>query len=461
MQYTDTTKVRTVEAQTCHTPMVYVPPVLDNLSPPGWQFGNVGYTSLFERKLDNGDGSRSAWKSWEHYRASSNLAGPGGVRVTATGFGRYPTSQFFSGDCSIPCVFVSNVYGGPGSTNYGLAKYYDPREDGGFIPPPKNLDELEVMAYHAMAPTIKPSLSIINSIIELKDMKTLKGTVENVSSLFSKLARLGKSKDTLRSLLRSSSDVYLQHMFNLRPLVSDVQDIFTALSRTERRMNDLMSRAGRPQCAHFTRAFAEYENTSESTEPELISTTSEPLWASAGNFGYGFAFSRSVERSVFYRPTVFHAQLEYAFSYSQLQLEHARVLSFLDAFGVNLNPAIIWNAIPYSFIVDWVFGVSRYLNESRIGNMDPTIHIQRYLWSVSRYRMIDVKNRIRFATSSSGNLGTPQVVTLPVMTETAYRRQVSSPKVALLRASGLTLVESSLAAALVTSRKSRKRPRSG
>jgi hypothetical protein len=37
------------------------------------------------------------------------------------------------------------------------------------------------------------------------------------------------------------------------------------------------------------------------------------------------------------------------------------VYAHLDNLGVRLDPAIVWNAIPFSFVVDWVVDVSGFL----------------------------------------------------------------------------------------------------
>jgi hypothetical protein len=38
-----------------------------------------------------------------------------------------------------------------------------------------------------------------------------------------------------------------------------------------------------------------------------------------------------------------------------------KVYSLLDTLGVRLDPAIIWNAIPFSFVIDWIVDVSSFL----------------------------------------------------------------------------------------------------
>lgn len=133
------------------------------------------------------------------------------------------------------------------------------------------------------------------------------------------------------------------------------------------------------------------------------------------------------------------------------------MLAYLDAFGVNLNPAIIWNAIPWSFVVDWLLGVSRWLDNNKIAFMEPQINIHRYLWSISRRRTILVQRRTAcLPKAGATNKVLSDVVPLPKVTETAYRRDISLPSASSIISSGLSLGEFSLAAALVVSRRSRR-----
>ncbi len=145
---------------------------------------------------------------------------------------------------------------------------------------------------------------------------------------------------------------------------------------------------------------------------------------------------------------MFHAQIEYNYNYTQYQVEHARLLGYLDALGVNLNPSIIWNALPWTFVVDWVLSIGQYLDDFKVENMRPQINIRRYLWSVSRGRVITVHRAVRLKLTDEQFW-----IPLPTVRQTAYRRQVSGVSSSSILSSGLTLKEVSLGAALVIVRK--------
>lgn len=425
------------------------------------------YNTLFEASIDNSAGSKSDWKSWQHYKSVS--AAPGGTGIPSNmdyGWVKYPI-----GLCYGPYAYYSGEFGEAGRLNSGLPAFYDYKSDSDFVPLPDGYEAMVATALKSLLPLIKPELSIINSIIELKDFKSLavsqlkarsltglldkktRGKILSGWSDMLPLFRTSSRKATLSELVRRSAGDFLQWKFAFAPLISDIGSVYAALRRTERRLNDFITRAGRVQRRHFGFHWNEFVDAA----PTTVTTGTGGSYTHGGWWYTPSLISAEVEytRYTYTSPTTFHAEIEYNYNYTQYQAEHARLLAYLDAFGLNFNPAIIWNAIPWSFVVDWVFGVSKYLNEQRVGNMDPLINIRRFLWSVSRQRQIIVNRKIRIDTDRFGTKGPWITVPLPVVTETAYRRVSGIPSSSSIQSSGLNLNEFSLASALVLARRRR------
>jgi len=239
----------------------------------------------------------------------------------------------------------------------------------------------------------------------------------------------------------------LQVQFNIKPLISDIRGIYAALSRTERRINDLVTREGTPQHRHFTWKWLEYPNGSED------SAESWPVSPTDLQNQYTSCY---LTRQTRYDSSVFHVLIEFNYNYSQYQREHSRLLSLLDALGVNFNPSIVWNAIPWSFVVDWVIGVNRWLDQFTVGHMDPQINIRRCMWSIKRTRTLDMS---KHSASVYPVVFDPpeRHASMPRVTETSYRRATFMPGVSSIELSGLTMKEVTLGAALVMSRSRRRR----
>jgi len=344
------------------------------------------------------------------------------------------------------------------ATTATLTPLYVSRDDGGFIPEPLDLEQLVVRSLRSMLPLVKSELSILNSLYELKDFKTMPRTFAKVLAVFRDI--LPSQKARLIRSSRAAADVYLQEEFNIKPMQSDIEDICVLLSRTQGRINDLMSRAGRTQVKHFSYTWQELPDNSKVTS--TISGTGVFGWHSfwqTGTFNAGRRSNVRNDWEVRCAPTRFHAMMQYNYQYSHLQAEYAQLLGFLDAFGVNLNLAIIWNAIPWSFVVDWLIGVSRWLNSFKVSLLEPQINVLQYLWSIRRERQISMRTHFEAKCGSYVIPGaTEQSIRRPTLTQTAYRRQVGLPDASSFTTSGLSLKEFSLGAALAISyRKGRKR----
>jgi hypothetical protein len=420
----------------------YVHPSGNYPPSPTFSENHSAFSELFEESVVNDEGSRHLWKTWEHYKRAT-------VRIPAF----YKETVYYNGNTAQPFVSVCDAspivgnysdFGASGVPTVGLDSWYSKRPDGGFINPPQDLDQLVSRALRSMMPQVKAELSLLNSLIELKDFKTLPRTIASVGKF---VVKTGK---TLRQLLRAGSDVYLQQQFNILPLLSDISGLSAALSRTEKRVNDLVSRQGRVQTRHFMAHLEPGSVRYDSSSIKSVSTSSRFVGLTES---WGGQQRVRFDRTVVSDTTLFHAEVQYNYNYTEYQIAHAQLLGLLDALGVNLNPAIIWNALPWSFVVDWVVGVSQWLDRYKVSNMNPVVNILQFLWSVSRRRTIVISMK-GLPSNPAHSYSQEQPVQSTV--EVAYRRQVGMPTGSSIESSGLSPREFSLGAALVLSRKRRR-----
>jgi len=418
-----------------------------------------GYTRYYEEVSPDEEGPRSQWKNFQHYKLDSSSFVPSGYNyLTSTAYVSNSLGTLAQGVVEDPFFgYDATQYGKGGLYNKDLIPMYVEGSDGSFVPPPDDLIAIKDASLASMLPIIKSNLSIVNSILELRDFSSLPRTIKTLSSLPAfkilpevrqrfRLAYRGWTK-SLRQWNRAAADTYLQASFNVLPLLSDISGIYSALKRTERRINDFITRSGKTRHSHYRKLLAESPLT---VRDEFPPAAVQPLY----NGGLQLASSLQTQRFVYSDPTTFHAEIEYNYNYTRYQVEHARLLSLLDAVGANLNPAIIWNAIPWSFVVDWVFGVSQWLSKQRIGFMDPQINIHRYLWSVKRSRRIVVQRQITsFINGVTLETSKSPWIPLPSTNESAYRRSVGIPEASSIISSGLNVREFSLGAALVLARR--------
>jgi len=414
------------------------------------------YPAYVERNewiTPNSKGSRKLWKPFQHYCLASGKPSNGGVRIP---FSSYAWSNGFNhfgfGESSNPYAFYNDAFGPPGELNKGLPQYYaiGAAQDGGnLIPPPADLNNWLFQALKSWIPTIKPELLSINSLIELKDWKTVPKTIMNIKEALAK----GLSMYRHYRRARAAADVYLQTKFNIQPLISDIAGIYRAMSQTEQKLRKLLSEQGRVRKAHFTKRFVEYPDVSDDSASGYKSSPYP------GEDNGPFIGDEFDERHVYNDPSVFHAEIRYSYYYADCQIAHARLLGILDSLGINFNAAIIWNAIPWSFVVDWLVNVSSFLSDYRLGNMDPAVCVHEFCWSIKRHRRIFVQRRMIAYKDIYHTVWRQAVVPLPLVEESSYRRELCSvmDAVSSFRTSGLNSTELSLIGALGLTRKHRHR----
>jgi hypothetical protein len=373
---------------------------------------------------------------------------------------------------------LRTTWGPLGAHILGHQPLTEVQADGGFVPKPTNLGWLLDQAFLNMLPTIKTEVSSINSIIELKDFASLPRTIANVLSFTKKLSLSAKkritslggdsslgsirrsfSKDhgpTLREATNQTADVYLQSQFNVLPFISDVCGFRDALLALHKKVNRLLSGQGKRQIRHYNRRInllTPADSTVQESSVYRLNGHEQFVGQTPGSFPgiefqpYTTWFAR---RWISGHQGRFHAQIEYDYSYNSFQIEYATILTFLDMIGVNLNPAILWNAIPWSFAVDWVLGLGRWLDQRKSMNMEPKVNIRRFLWSWDVRRQTELE--LVCFNQPAVEAHWPPPVALPPCLERCYRRDVGVPTYNSQITSGLDSHELSLSAALLVPR---------
>jgi len=447
------------------------PPIADKI---GTSYTQPPVRRLYSKLRSDPVWSAGKWKDCQHYSCvfspdrSPKTVGWPCVLKSATDIGHYPGSVApyelaYSG-------LAFSTYGPLGNHLTGLPVLLQDDVDGdGFVPKPPALDSYITASLRAMMPGIKGELSLVNSLIELKDFRSLPRTLLRLKdfalrlgSSITKRPKLKASAKAIRSRYSSdhptmseslgvASDAYLQTQFNILPLLSDIAGFTSAIKRTRARVNDLLVRQGKRQVKHFKLLVP----MNQATE-----VSGEALYQLHGGQFDGYVGNTSVQTGAYASPACsfkcvremipdqyaeFHAQVEYNFWFTRFQTENAQWLGLLDALGVNLNPSIIWNAIPWTFVVDWVVDISRWLDQRKMLNLEPAVNISRYMWSWKYSRT----TRLRITANTELNPTFLGYVYLPDLKETIYRRELHLPtQNSFLTGSGLSSRELSLGVAL-------------
>jgi len=234
-----------------------------------------------------------------------------------------------------------------------------------------------------MQPRFEGEVQMLNFLFELKDFKDIAKALYRFRSLTEIKSRLLHLKNAVRSLptnirkrTASVSDVLsltkdaavkstvvaaelrLAHSFALMPLIRDVGNILFQAGQIVREVQSQFQQQGDElQVRHYS-------------ETEVVRNTLVPgslngYWKSVGIF----------------EDRKFTATLEYGYKYTMREQSDA----FMRYWGLQLTPEAIWNAIPFSFLVDYFYKVGDSIHTMSV---DPNVKLMpsQYCESIlSRY----------------------------------------------------------------------------
>lgn len=315
---------------------------------------------------------------------------------------------------------------------------------------------LSSTALNNMLPSLSGDNSLVNFVLELKDFKQvvryLSGNVSKKLTALNALTGIRKGDKTLQRL----SKMYLSYSFGWRPLYRDLVSFFESITGFQRRLEELIKRANTPQQRYWGTWVA---GTEQSTVTHSSSGGSnEGLGAAGAGVGQQRVRARTILRET--QGVRFHATLRYAYPLPpELTAVGGRLKAFLDVLGVNGNPAILWNAIPFTFIVDWLVNVSGYLERLRVDNIHFVTEIRDFCASAKYSRIVEYQHQNVYSTYSDS----PVMVTEPwkatdSCVKTYYERKIGLPNyLTSLQTSGLNPREFSLTAALLGANINRRR----
>lgn len=204
-----------------------------------------------------------------------------------------------------------------------------------------NLDQLNAEAYLTMKPSLSSGFSLTNFLIELAEFKTM-------FKLF----------DRSKSLLRNTAGAYLNWQFGWKLFIKDLNEIYGKLSNMEKLLRDYKSKQGVVLVRHFKKS--------------LETTSGEEKVATGVDIECVTKWKRK---------TTFHATMRYSYTIPNIDQEYAEIKAYMDVLGLRLDASIVWEAIPFSFVVDWFLSVGDYLNSKKVDYLESKVTILDYCCS--------------------------------------------------------------------------------
>lgn len=194
-------------------------------------------------------------------------------------------------------------------------------------------------AIEAVTPTMESGFSLPNFLAEIGELKGL--------------AKWWSRGDGFRANFRNNS---LQYSFGLIPTISDVRTCYEGLKTLLPRMAALKEGAGQRHVRHYSE--------------ELSVDQRKDRVVPGGITGY------VADR--YTGDAKYTATIEYTYQFPNADKTDTLFRGFLDSIGMQLDAYTVWEAIPYSFVVDWFFNVGEFLKQSRQRWIDIEIDVLHF-----------------------------------------------------------------------------------
>lgn len=187
-------------------------------------------------------------------------------------------------------------------------------------------------AYNAFNSQVPTTVSLPNFLYELKDMK---GMIPSINR---------------KSLSKTASNNLLAFEFGVKPFISDIKNIVNMADSVSKRLKHLI--AYQRKTSHLT-----FERDVKSDEDYSFFRNIESIdnHYVAGNVN-GLVFKRISGSTHFQVGASLYQDLQ------DLEDANSQLKALLATGGFNHPARVVWNAIPYSFVVDWFFSVGKLLD---------------------------------------------------------------------------------------------------
>ncbi|DAD51880.1 TPA_asm: maturation protein, partial [ssRNA phage Gerhypos.1_24] len=258
-------------------------------------------------------------------------------------------------------------------------------------------------AFEALIPQIPQEVSLPNFLYELRELADLIPKIED-------------------SLIKSAAGGYLTYSFGYAPLIGDLRKLANLAETVAARLQYLRDTWGRETRLSF-------ESTWETTAPDTV----------VYNFGEVYTYRRLSFKGIFRAGGYLFHMLE------DLDSKIGTLRGLVGALGFNNPLGVLWEAIPFSFVVDWF---------TRIGNAISRSAVQPFVgpWELRRVSHSYHMSGTWSYTVTFPNGYSPTKWEVAAGSYDAYQREVGLPVPAsLIDTEGLTSNQQTLATALIAS----------
>jgi hypothetical protein len=161
----------------------------------------------------------------------------------------------------------------------------------------------------------------------------------------------------LRKMATTLSWVNLAWQFAIRPTLEDAKSIGEIIDQTKKQLSELIRQGDKMQRRHYKRPC------------DILTLPSRSLLG-VGQQRAAF-WTRTWRRFEWMQRPVYHASCLFSYDTERIRGTLGQIDAMIHSFGVSRMGSVLWEAIPYSFVVDWFVSVGDLIASIEDQLLDP------------------------------------------------------------------------------------------
>jgi len=247
-------------------------------------------------------------------------------------------------------------------------------------------EDFNSRAFAAMKPDLETSLSLSNFLVELTDVKHLLRFFTKWKGFTNKVA-----------------EGHLSYKFGIKPFVGDVKTLWSVLTDHQTILDEFLARRGTLQTRHYSE-----------TVPLTETYTSWTNFLGVSYIKYRYKHTHEARTTA---TMVYKFDCPYVDDYSH------KLKALRDMLGLRLTASVIWEAIPFSFVVDWFWRVQDFLERFEEPLISSKVTV--YDYCISHKSVQTSEREWKWYAAPGGSI--QETATDVVTSTSSYRRQAVAP----------------------------------
>jgi len=244
--------------------------------------------------------------------------------------------------------------------------------------------EFNARAFSALAPDLEQSVNLGQFLAELSDITRFKGLITKWRGFTKKIA-----------------EGHLSWSFGVKPFYSDVKSLYDVLTNHQKIIEDFFGRRGKTQKRYYTEG-AQYE-TGTTSEHTINAHTK--------------VFCKYSDRIQYF------ATMTYTYDCPDIDSYWDFIKVMRQMLGLRLSQSLVWELIPFSFVLDWFFRVGDYLERFQESLWPVTVEVIDY--TITRRRTNGITWYLKTLPSTNDSVWKTTVIKKSI--QKSYHRRRALP----------------------------------